>query len=129
MEIVILILFWSVVGGILCAVIATSKNRSAGWAWLGIVLGLIGVLIVACLSRRHAPETQNARAGVMERHRREWEAEQAAKNSKKCPMCAEMVKAEARICRFCGHSFDGQPAQDQAGGMIPIMGPRSSDRI
>ena len=24
---------------------------------------------------------------------------------KKCPQCAEMVKADAKICRFCGHQF------------------------
>ena len=26
--------------------------------------------------------------------------------TKVCPMCAETVKAQARICRFCRHSFD-----------------------
>jgi hypothetical protein len=25
---------------------------------------------------------------------------------KKCPMCAEMVKAEAKVCRFCHFDFD-----------------------
>lgn len=25
---------------------------------------------------------------------------------KQCPKCAEMVKQEAKICRFCGHSFE-----------------------
>jgi uncharacterized membrane protein YdbT with pleckstrin-like domain len=26
--------------------------------------------------------------------------------NKKCPMCAEWVRAEARICRFCNHPFE-----------------------
>ena len=33
------------------------------------------------------------------------ESTRMPKELKVCPMCAEIVKGEARICRFCGHEF------------------------
>jgi Uncharacterised protein family UPF0547 len=32
---------------------------------------------------------------------------------KTCPDCAEMVKAEARVCRFCGYRFDLAEAEQR----------------
>lgn len=29
----------------------------------------------------------------------------AAKGTKTCPRCAELVRAAAQVCRFCGYSF------------------------
>jgi hypothetical protein len=32
-------------------------------------------------------------------------------SGKKCPQCAETVKADARVCRFCGWRFEEVPTQ------------------
>ena len=39
----------SILFGTISCIVATNKGRSGGWFWLGFFLGLIGLVIVACL--------------------------------------------------------------------------------
>jgi len=65
---------------------AAKKGRSfASFFWLSVVLSPIIIgLVIASMKPLETTEVGNA---------------------KKCPACAEMVKTEAVVCRFCGHNF------------------------
>lgn len=77
--------------GLIPAAIAKGKGRSFGLWWLYGALIFIVALPHALIMR---PDE-----GARER-------EAMAGESKKCPSCAEMVKGEARVCRFCGNNFE-----------------------
>jgi hypothetical protein len=76
---------------VLTAVIAGSKNRSAGgWGLLAAFFGFFATIAVACCERLPtAQEIAVSRA--------------ANEPIKKCPRCAGSVKAAALVCRFCNH--------------------------
>lgn len=62
------LVFWIGVGGGVGYLIGNSKGRGTAGFWLGVVLGLIGWIIAACLSPSY--EVQVQRAEMFERTRR-----------------------------------------------------------
>jgi MFS family permease len=83
----------AIISGVICAFMASKKNRSEfGWLLVGFLIGIFGLILLYILDPLPgATQTVRTISRVPE---------------KKCPMCAETVKSEARLCRFCGHKFE-----------------------
>ena len=72
--------------------IASKKGRSSvGFFFLSLVLSPLIGIIAALIAKPNEEKVEKSKI--------------AEGNSKKCPFCAEIIKAEAKVCRYCGREL------------------------
>ena len=91
MELVCGLLLWGIACPLLCGVVAKEKGYDvAGWVVIGFFLGIFAVIWILVLS----PNQQELESRSL-----------ASRDTKRCPHCAEHIRIEAKICRYCGRSL------------------------
>ena len=126
------LLIQAVAFGVLSAIIASNKNRSAtGWGALGFLFGLFGFIAAIAVGeaaddtrssrRRSSKQSFQYKSSSSEKKQTppSKEKQSAAQDfdpdehEKKCPDCAEYIKLEARVCKHCGHEFSNEEVEQQ----------------
>lgn len=87
MEIISLGAF-AILFAVICAIIANSKGLSPGkWCLIGLFLGPIGFIWVLATAKNETYlDIERVLSGSF----------------KRCPLCAEVIKTEATVCKHCG---------------------------
>ena len=108
--------FWAVVGGLVGYAIGNGKGRGTEGFWLGFLLGFIGWIIVALMAPSAEYEQQRAAIAGLVSAAASGVVAAGPGTTRACPWCAEQIRGEARVCRFCGRDVEPNLGRCSRGG-------------
>lgn len=96
------ILIWIICGVIAAAIGSSNGENGCSWFGIGIILGPLGVILSFFAKGKEQKEREKAKKGYSSIY-------------KVCPMCAEIIKKEAIVCKHCGSNLSKDQGNDESG--------------
>ena len=114
-ALIVFLIVW-IIGTILAGAIASNRNTNKGLVvFISLCFSPVIGCLLACLMAPKEVVKDTTGAGAV--------------SEKKCPQCAEMVKDEAIVCRFCGYSFASEIAAKAEAMELARVAAAEAERI